>query len=45
MEGMLCNLDVGSSMAATHRLEATTLSSIDGISFTTLSGHFTAETQ
>jgi hypothetical protein len=32
-------------MAATHRLEATTLSSIDGISFTALSGHFTAEIQ
>jgi hypothetical protein len=26
-------------MAATHRLEATTLSSIDGVSFTALSGH------
>jgi len=28
-----------SSMAATHRLEATTLTSIDGVSFTALSGH------
>jgi hypothetical protein len=28
-----------SSMAATHRLKATTLSSIDGVSFTALSGH------
>lgn len=27
------------SMAVTHRLEATTLSSIDGVSFTALSGH------
>jgi hypothetical protein len=27
------------SMAATHRLEATTLRSIDGVSFTALSGH------
>ncbi len=27
------------SMAATHRLEATTLSSIDGVFFTALSGH------
>jgi hypothetical protein len=32
-------------MVATHRLEATTLSRVDGISFMALSGHFIAETQ